>query len=189
MGKNTDLCNWLHWWILTFIWCCKRRQADFQDILLSIPLIRPTWKLHPFGPTLETWVSFTREGRSPRYTQCFFTDLPFCSWQMKSVKINWSLKLWVQGDVINLSASTVRMFSCEYCCGAPTESSVGPSGRRPSPNLIYSTRDGVQPPVPMLLLQSSCSSGLCFCCRSRSQATAERQASQDVAELWCHHPL
>lgn len=41
----------VQWWILTFICCSgvfKRRQTDFQDILLSIPLWSPKWKLHPF---------------------------------------------------------------------------------------------------------------------------------------------
>ena len=53
---------------------------------------------------------------------------------------------------------------------------MGPSGGRPSPNLIYSTRDGAQPPAPLVSRTAAAAAAAAAATRSHTTPTAERQA-------------
>lgn len=96
-------------------------------------------------------------------------------------------------EIDNLSASSVRLSGRRHTAAARLlkRNSVRPSGERPSPNLIYSTRDRAQPPAPLFLgtaaaAEDAAAAAAAVSTRSHTDC---REEGQVIAELWCHHPM
>ena len=66
---------------------------------------------------------------------------------------------------------------------------MGPSGERPPPNLIYSTRDGAQPPAPLSFNTAAYDDAAAAAVAATRSHTDCIKEGQVIAELWCHHPM